>query len=55
MSIIKTIEGNSFPLKDGQTILESALSSGFVFEYSCKNGQCGICKITLLKGKVIEI
>ena len=52
---INTIEGNSFPSKNGETILESALSSGFVFEYSCKSGQCGTCKTTLLKGKVIEV
>ena len=52
---INTIEGNSFPSKNGETILESALSSGIVFEYSCKSGQCGTCKTTLLEGEVIEI
>ena len=52
---INTIEGNIFPSKNGQTILESALSAGLVFEHSCNNGQCGICKTTLLKGEIVEI
>jgi CDP-4-dehydro-6-deoxyglucose reductase len=37
------------------SILDSALSSGIVFDYSCKNGQCGACKTTLLEGKVVEL
>jgi CDP-4-dehydro-6-deoxyglucose reductase len=52
---ISTIEGKDFSSIDGKTILDSALSSEFVFEYSCKSGQCGTCKTTLLEGEVIEI
>ena len=52
---ISTIEGKSFSSIDGETILDSALSSELVFEYSCKSGQCGTCKTTLLEGEVIEI
>ena len=26
-----------------------------VFEYSCKTGQCGVCKTTLLEGEVVEL
>jgi CDP-4-dehydro-6-deoxyglucose reductase, E3 len=52
---IKTQEGKEFISVEGNTILESALSAGFVFDYSCKSGQCGACKTTLLKGEVIEI
>ena len=49
MSIINinTIEGNIFPSKSGQTILESALSAGLVFDNNCNNGQCGTCRTTL--------
>ena len=52
---INTIEGKGFSSIDGKTILDSAFSSELVFEYSCKNGQCGTCKTTLLKGEIIEV
>jgi CDP-4-dehydro-6-deoxyglucose reductase, E3 len=52
---IKTEEGKEFISVEGGTVLESALSAGFMFEYSCKSGQCGACKTTLLEGEIIEI
>lgn len=52
---IQTQDGKEFVSVEGGTVLESALSAGFVFDYSCKNGKCGICKTTLLKGEVVEI
>ena len=52
---IKTQEGKEFISVEGSTILESALSAGFVFDYSCKDGQCGACKTTLLEGEIVEI
>lgn len=53
--LVNTVEGKQFTAEDGVTILDSALKSGLVFEYSCKNGQCGACKATLLKGDVVEL
>jgi CDP-4-dehydro-6-deoxyglucose reductase len=38
-----------------QTILEAALSAGCILEHSCKTGQCGVCKTTLLEGEVVEL
>ncbi|WP_051145006.1 FAD-binding oxidoreductase [Thiomicrorhabdus sp. Kp2] len=52
---INTVEGVSIPSNSSNSIIESALLDGFVFEYSCKNGQCGVCKTTLLEGEVIEL
>jgi CDP-4-dehydro-6-deoxyglucose reductase len=52
---IKTQESKEFISVEGGTVLESALSAGLVFDYSCKNGQCGTCKTTLLEGSVVEI
>ena len=52
---ISTIEGKDFSSIEGKTILDSAFSSELVFEYSCKSGQCGTCKTTLLKGEIIEV
>jgi len=54
-SLIKTKSGIKFKAKNGLSILESALKNGFIFEHSCKTGQCGVCKTTLLEGKVYEI
>lgn len=52
---IKTIEGKEFESVDSVSILNSALNSDLIFEYSCKTGQCGVCKTTLLEGGVIEL
>ncbi len=52
---IQTQEGKKFFSIEGRTVLDCALSNGVVFEYSCKNGRCGACKTTLLKGEIIEI
>jgi CDP-4-dehydro-6-deoxyglucose reductase len=52
--LISTVEGKEFDAENNQTILEAALGCGLFFEYSCKTGQCGVCKVTLLKGKVTE-
>jgi len=52
---ISTIEGKEYNTISGLSILDSALSSNLFFEYSCKSGQCGTCKTTLLEGEIIEI
>lgn len=41
-----------FPVQNGQSILEAALSENITLEYSCSNGQCGECKATLQSGNV---
>ena len=53
--LIRTIEGKQFTAEGGQSILDAALKSKLVFEYSCKTGQCGVCKANLLKGEVVEL
>jgi CDP-4-dehydro-6-deoxyglucose reductase len=53
--LISTTEGKQFDTQDDQSILDAALKSDLVFEYSCKNGQCGVCKTTLLKGDVVQL
>jgi CDP-4-dehydro-6-deoxyglucose reductase len=52
---VQTKENKIFEASSGLSILDSALKSGLIFEYSCKTGQCGICKATLLKGGVVEL
>ena len=53
--LIKTKENNAFEASDDKSILDSALNANLVFEYSCKTGQCGVCKTTLLGGEIIEL
>ncbi len=52
---IKTLEGLVLKGDSEISILDSALRSQVNFEYSCKNGQCGACKTTLLEGDVLEL
>ena len=52
---VETKENKLFEGAAVQSILDSALKANLVFEYSCKTGQCGVCKTTLLEGEVIEL
>ena len=52
---VLTKENKSFIGAKEQTILDAALIAGLVFEYSCKTGQCGVCRTTLLEGEVFEL
>lgn len=49
---INTIKKLQIEGTESQSILDSTLQSGLVFEYSCKTGQCGVCKTSLLQGEV---
>jgi len=49
---VKTLENKLFTAKSSQSILDSALQAGIVFDYSCKTGQCGVCKVKLLQGEI---
>lgn len=52
---IKTKENKVFQGKIDQSILDSALNANLVFEYSCRSGQCGVCKTNLLEGEFTEL
>ncbi|MDQ7003301.1 MAG: FAD-binding oxidoreductase [Ghiorsea sp.] len=52
---IKTTEGVNYNGDITTSILDSAQNHHINFAYSCKNGQCGVCKTTLLQGEVIEL
>ncbi|MDF1584283.1 MAG: FAD-binding oxidoreductase [Methyloprofundus sp.] len=53
--LIKTKENKAFEANNDKSILDSALNANLVFEYSCKTGQCGVCKTTLLGGEITEL
>ncbi|NNC89839.1 MAG: 2Fe-2S iron-sulfur cluster binding domain-containing protein, partial [Akkermansiaceae bacterium] len=44
--------GKSVPLPAGQTVLDAAEGIGVDIDNSCRSGQCGLCKVKLLSGKV---
>ena len=52
---ITTTENKLISSADGEVILDSAMKANLVFEHSCKTGQCGVCKTTLLSGEVKEV
>ncbi|MBN4060621.1 2Fe-2S iron-sulfur cluster binding domain-containing protein [bacterium AH-315-I20] len=52
---IKTKEGIVLEGNSTVSILDTALQNKHIFEYSCKNGQCGVCKTTLVSGDVVEL
>jgi CDP-4-dehydro-6-deoxyglucose reductase len=49
-SVTAQPSGKQFACLPEQTILESALSSGVIVPYGCKNGACGSCKVKVLSG-----
>ena len=38
--------------REGETLLESALRDGIAFPFDCRNGGCGVCKCTVVRGSV---
>ncbi len=52
---VKIQSGEVFANAEGISVLDSALNEGLVLEYSCKTGQCGVCKTTLVSGQVEDI
>jgi len=43
---------HSFPVEDGETILDAALKHGYTMPFSCRDGVCGVCKGRVLQGLV---
>ena len=50
--ISATIEGKNyaFQASGSETILESALNQSVPLRYSCRQGQCGMCRMRCLEG-----
>ena len=47
-----TINGNSFPARPGELLLDAALSNGIDLPYDCRAGHCGTCCVRLVSGEV---
>jgi len=44
--------GKTAPLPKDKTLLEASEDVGVNIDYSCRQGYCGVCKVTLLSGQV---
>jgi NAD(P)H-flavin reductase/quinol-cytochrome oxidoreductase complex cytochrome b subunit len=42
----------SATVRSGETLLEAGLRQGIALPYDCRNGGCGVCKVTLLQGQI---
>lgn len=51
MSTITTTD-RSFQLLKGESLLDGLERTGHEVEYQCRSGYCGVCRLTLLAGKV---
>lgn len=47
-----TINGQSFPARRGELLLDAALSNGIDLPYDCRAGHCGTCCVRLVSGEV---
>lgn len=54
MSYTVTIEplGASFPVEEGQPLLDAALRHGIYLPHACGHGLCGTCKVRVTDGEV---
>jgi CDP-4-dehydro-6-deoxyglucose reductase len=43
---------HSFPVQEGESILQAALNAGLVLPYGCRDGACGSCKGKLIEGRI---
>jgi len=44
--------GHTFTVEASETVLEAALRQGIILPYGCRNGNCGACMGTLIRGSV---
>ena len=47
-----TIDGVSFLAREGELLLDAALSAGVALPYDCRAGHCGTCCVRLVSGEV---
>lgn len=47
-----TINGNCFPARRGELLLDTALSEGIDLPYDCRAGHCGSCCVRIVSGTV---
>lgn len=54
MQLIVRPTGQIFPVQPGLNLLDTLLQHNVPISYSCRDGRCGMCRCTVVLGKVIE-
>ena len=44
--------GNTYSIREGESLLEAGLRQGLTLKYSCRKGTCKTCKAKLVKGEL---
>ncbi len=52
MATVRLPSGESFSAEPGENLLSAAQRAQWLVRYGCRNGNCGVCSATLLKGEV---
>jgi|688.fasta_scaffold107691_1 ferredoxin len=55
MPLLSLEDEGSWPLQDGETVLDGLRRYGVRLPSSCEVGQCGTCKVQLMEGTVEEL
>jgi len=45
-------DNRNIRVRQGETLLEAGLRAGLALPYECRNGGCGVCKCSILNGRV---
>lgn len=53
--VIATLDGTrrTFPVAEGQRVIDAALAAGVRLPYSCKGGMCCTCRAKLVEGTIV--
>lgn len=51
-SVLVQPSGHQFEVEDGERVLDAALRQGIALPYGCRNGRCGSCKGTVVRGEI---
>lgn len=47
------VNGQAFPARPGDVLLDAALTSGVDVPHECRSGQCGTCRVRVADGRVL--
>lgn len=53
MATVRIPSGEQFSAEPGENLLSAAQRAHWLVRHGCRNGNCGVCTATLLKGEVI--
>jgi len=51
---VKVSSGGSFPVRAGEPLLTAMEKNGIVVPSQCRSGQCSLCRVKIISGKVFQ-